>query len=245
MNTRIAAALTCLLTAPAAVHAQTAGNGFLFGRPSAVFSIRGGFASPTANSDVFSFAAKQLTLGKGDFGSGTVVTDLGVRVADRVDVQFGFSFSDRNINSEFRDWVDNNNLPIEQQTGFRRTAVTLGAKYYLTSPGRSISRLAWVPAKVTPYVSAGVGAMGYRFRQEGDFVDFQTLDVFPTKLSSKGWSPMAYAAGGVDYSLTTRLGLISEARYDRSRATMSSVFEGFDRIDLSGLSASVGLSLRF
>ncbi len=243
---RCAVMLACFSVAPVAAHAQmSGGDGFLFGRPNGTFAIRGGFASPAASSDVFSFAAKNLTLGKGDFGSATFGAELGLRLTDRVDFQLGVASMGRTVNSEFRNWTDTDNKPIEQRTGFDRVPVTAGLKLYLTSPGRSISRLAWIPSRLTPYVAAGGGMMWYSFRQSGDFVDFQTLDVFSSKLSSSAWTPMAYAAGGIDYSLTPHLSLTTEARYDVARATMSNSFEGFNRIDLSGLTANVGLSVRF
>ena len=209
------------------------------------FTLRGGFASPTARSDVFDFSSKQLTVGKGDFGSAAVGADLGVRVSDRLDLQFGVASMGRNVASEFRNWVDNNDKPILQRTTFRRLPVTAGLKYALSSPGRSLSRLAWVPSKFTPYVAAGGGAMWYSFKQVGDFVDFKTLKVFSSDLSSSSWTQMAYGSGGIDYSLSPHLSLTTEARYDYARATMNKSFEGFNRIDLSGLSANVGLTVRF
>ena len=87
--------------------------------------------------------------------------------------------------------------------------------------------------------------MWYTFKQAGDFVDFRTLNVFTSDLSSSAWTPMAYGAGGIDYSLSPHLSLTTEARYDYARATMNKSFEGFNRIDLSGLSANVGLTVRF
>jgi len=245
MTTRTAVLVAFLLTAPAAIQAQVGGNGYLFGRPRATFTLRGGFASPTASSDVFSFSAKQLTVAKGDFGSAAVGADLGFRVSDRLDLQFSAASMGRNVNSEFRDWVDDDDRPIEQRTSFRRAPVTAGLKYFLTSPGRSLGRLAWVPSKFTPYVAGGGGAMWYSFRQSGDFVDFKTLKVFSSNLSSSSWAPMAYGAGGIDYSLSPHLSLTTEGRYDYARATMNNSFEGFNRIDLSGLSANVGLTVRF
>ena len=245
MNTRMAVMVACVLTAPTALHAQSSGNGYLFGRPHVTLTLRGGFASPTASSDVFDFSSKQLTVGKGDFGSAAFGVDFGVRVADRLDLQFGVASMGRNVDSEFRKYVDNSDKPIEQRTTFRRAPVTAGLKYSLSSPGRSLSRLAWVPSKFTPYVAAGGGAMWYSFKQAGDFVDFKTFDVFASDLSSSSWAPMAYGAGGMDYSLSPHLSLTTEARYDYARAAMNKSFEGFNRIDLSGLSANVGLTVRF
>ncbi len=245
MKTRSAALIVGVLAAPAAASAQASGDGYLFGRPTATLTLRGGLALPTANSDVFSFASRQLTLGKSDFASGSVGADLAIPVSNQLSLQFGAAIAGRTVNSEFRDWVDDNDLPIEQQTSFRRRMVTAGLKYHLTPSGRSVSRLAWIPSRIAPYVAAGGGTMWYRFAQQGDFVDFQTLDVFSENLSSSSWTPMAYAAGGVDFSLTTRLALTTEARYDYARAELGPSFSGFNRIDLAGVTANVGLTVRF
>jgi hypothetical protein len=49
---------------------------------------------------------------------------------------------------------------------------------------------------------------------------------------------------GVDYNLTPHLGLSLDARYVHARGELGSSFNGYDKIDLSGVSATVGVSLR-
>ncbi|MBL0172657.1 MAG: hypothetical protein IPP90_18505 [Gemmatimonadaceae bacterium] len=226
--------------------AQTgAGDGFLFHSPQASLSMRIGVARPSADSKVFSFTSDKLTLDRGDFAGMSAAADLDVAITRRLAFQMGAAFSARESGSEYRDFVDNNDLPIEQRTMFRRAPVTAGLKLYLTSPGRSLGKFAWVPSKFTPYVGGGAGLMYYAFRQSGDFVDFTNFDVFPSTLESSGWTSMAYGSAGINYSLSARMGLVTEARYDRARAPMSADFVGFDRIDLSGLSVTTGLHLRF
>jgi hypothetical protein len=87
--------------------------------------------------------------------------------------------------------------------------------------------------------------MYYSFQQRGDFVDFENFDVFPTSLESSGWTGMLYGSAGLNYALSTRVGLVTEARYDHAKAYMSRDFVGFDQIDLSGMSFSTGLHFRF
>ncbi len=246
-RTAVCAALwACAFMAPLGVGAQRlAGDGFLFGAPGASLTLRLGYAQPLAGSEVFAFSNEHLTLGRSDYAGGSVSGDFAFLVAERLAVQFSAGYSKRTMGSEFRDWVDNNDLPIEQTTEFSRVPVMVGLRYYLVSPGRSLGRLAWVPARFAPYVSAGVGRVRYRFHQSGDFVDYQTLDVFSSTLESSGWTTAGYGAVGLDYAMSAGVGLVSEARYDRAHARMSSDFEKFDRIDLSGLSATIGLSFRF
>lgn len=239
------AGLLLLATAlPSLASAQVMGDGFLFGQPRASLSVRGGFAQPNARSAVFDFT-DSLMMGNNGFGGVSLATDLGIRITERFDVQLSTGFMSRRVDSEFRDFVDNDDRPIEQYTSLRRIPMTAGVKYRLTSPGRSLSRLAWIPAKFVPYVGAGGGMMYYSFKQEGDFVDFQTLDVFAEKLESKSFAPTAYAHAGFDYSLNPRFSIVSDARYDYARTAMGRDFEDFDAIDLSGVSLSVGFGVRF
>lgn len=241
-------AALALLTLAATARAQDAGNGFLFATPRASLTFRAGWAAANAGSDLFSFTTKQLTLNHRDFSSPALDLDVAVRLAPRVDVVLSSSYAGTTRKSEFRDFVDNANKPIEQTTTFQRVPVTASIRAYLTPRGRSIGRFAWIPAKVAPYVAAGGGLEWYRFHQDGDFVDFNSSDlaVHNWILETKGWGPTAHAAVGADYSLGPRFALTGETRYSWGRAPVRGDFKGFDqRADLSGLTTTAGLTVRF
>jgi hypothetical protein len=242
---RIIVVLAAALAAPAIARAQDTGRGFLFGTPMGSVTIRGGWALARAKSDLFSFTTDQLTLSRGDFSSPEVGVDLAARLASRTDLVFSSGISGMSRQSEFRHFIDNDNQPIQQTTTFLRVPVTIGIKQYLTSPGRSIGRFAWIPSRVAAYVGAGGGLMYYKFRQAGDFIDFQTTDVFSSLYASDGWTGTTYAAAGLEYSLGPRFALTTEARYLWSNARLSNDFSGFDHLDLSGASTTIGLSVRF
>jgi hypothetical protein len=217
----------------------------MFGAPKATVTVRGGFARPSESSDLYAFVRDELTIARGDFGGSSWSLDAALFVQPQLAVQFGIGISSATTPSVYRHWVDTNDREIEQTSSLRRLPLSAGLRYYLAPPGRSISRLAWVPARVAPYVAAGGGLTWYGFRQSGDFVDFQTNDVFNTVLNSSAWAPSAFGALGADYALGARVGLVGEARYDWASARLSSDFAGFNRIDLSGLAVTVGLSYRF
>ncbi len=227
------------------LRAQTGGDGFLFHEPRGSLTIRGGLGLPTTSSQVFSFVTNELTLGKSDFTSGTLGADLSVRLSPRMDVVVGLLYTGTRSRSEFRNWVDQNDLPIEQTTVFERLPVTTSLRYYLSSRGRRIGRLAWIPARLAPYVGIGAGAMWYRFRQSGDFVDFQTLNVFGDRYESSDWTFTAHALAGTEIAVGSRFYVTGEGRYAWSRAAMGQDFVGFDRIDLSGVYATAGVAVRF
>ena len=234
-----------LLLAPAAVLAQGTGDGFFFKEPVATWAVRAGFGHANAGSDIFSFTSRQLTVDRGDFSGFTIGSDLDFRLSSRFVLGLGAWYASSSTPSEYRDFTDTEDLPIEQTTTFRRLPVTASVKAYLTPRGRSIGHFAWIPAKVAPYVGAGGGAMWYSFRQNGDFIDDATLAVFHDSFKSSGWAPEAHAMAGVDVSLTPRLVLTGEGRYTYAKAKMGEDFVGFDKIDLSGFAITAGLAIRF
>lgn len=240
----LALAAAFVLGISASAAAQRSGNGYLFHEPNATLNIRGGYALASAGSDIFEFAIDKLTLNKRDFSGFTLGGDVAFRLASRLDLTLDAGYSRSKKGSESRNFVDNNDQPIQQTTTFERVPLTANLKYYLSPPGRSVGNLAWIPAKFAPYLGAGGGAMWYRFRQVGDFVDFKTLNVFPSKMNSSDWTVVGQGMAGADYSISPTMALTADARYVWAKAGLSRDFGGFNRIDLSGVSATVGLSFR-
>jgi len=236
----LAATAITLIATPSL--AQNAGDGFLFHPPPTTWTFRAGIVYPTANSDVFKFVTDQLTLDRTDFSSATFGTSFAIRTSTRNDVVVDVGYSNVKHGSEFRDWVDQNDRPIEQTTTLRRIPITLGLRHYVTSRGRAIGQFAWIPARRALYVAASAGMMHYKFHQAGDFIDFSTLNVFYDEFHSEAWTPVAHAAAGLDLALGNFTKLNTEARYTWARAEMSADFVGFNRIDLSGLSMTAGLT---
>lgn len=225
-------------------HAQSAGDGFLFRVPSFSWGVHAGFDRASAGSDLFAFVTRELTLDRADFSSATFGNKLAIRLSPSNDLVFDVTYSNANRRSEFRDWVDQNDLPIEQNTSLRRIPITLSFRHYLSSRGRAIGRFAWIPARRATYVGAGAGMMRYRFHQVGDFVDFETLNVFPDEFESTAWTPVLHAFAGVDLALGQRLMLTGEGRYTWAKGPVGRDYVGFNRIDLSGVSVTAGLSIR-
>ena len=217
---------------------------FLFRRPNVTLGLRFGYAMPRAEGEIFDFTRNELTVEKSDFNSAAIAGDLGIQLTGRIDLSLGLGYENSEIDSESRDFIGDDDLPILQTTNFRRVPFTVGLKAYLTERGRRISDLAWIPAKWAPFVGGGVGFVWYEFEQSGEFVDYETLDIFVDHFASSDGSPLAYATAGFDYSLGLRWIFTAEARYSWASADMGNDFVGFDPIDLTGLRAALGFSLR-
>jgi hypothetical protein len=215
---------------------------FLFGRPHGTLGIRLAWLSGRSGSDWYDFVTDQLTLERKNFNGPGIGTDLGVTLTPRVDVLFGFDYNQSTNPSEYRRFVDNNRLPIEQTTLLRGITLSGGVKYALTERGREVGRLAWVPRKVVPFVGGGGGAMWFQVRQFGDFVDFVDLSVFTDVFESKGWTPTAHLFGGVDVRVLRRAYVTFDGRYTWASGDLGSDWIDFDPIDLSGFRLSAGIN---
>jgi len=238
----VAAMLAVGVAVPA--QAQHGGDGYLFHAPNVRLSLRGGYDHANANSDLFDQAVTDLSLNKSDFSGLTAGFEAAFAIASRVDLSLDVGYSRSKHGSDFRHFIDNNNLPIEQTTTFERVPIMANVRVYLASPGRNVGRLAWIPNKVVPFLGVGGGTMHYRFNQVGDFVDFQTTNVFPSEFNSEGWTPAMQGMGGLDVSITPLLAFRGEARYVWAKAPLSRDFSGFNRIDLSGVQGTLGLTFR-
>lgn len=233
-----------LFVLPAApLAAQTAD--FLFDRPGATISVMTGLARPDESSDLFQFTREQLTVGRGDFTSAMLGVEVGITALDHLDLTVGLEYAGQSVGSEMRDWVTLDDRPIRQTTEYRRWRVTAGAKAYLLDRGRRVSQYAWIPAGWSPYVGGGVGVTWYSFTQHGDFVDFETLDIFSDRLTTgdRGFTP--WLAAGLDVSLTTLFVLRMDLRHYWGSARVDrDDFVDFNDIDLSGYQATIGLAFR-
>ena len=229
---------------PSGTSAQGSGQGFLFERPTFQVGIHGGYTVARAGGPVLDFARNELTLNKRDFDASSWGLQLAVRSSQRLDIAFDVRYSRSKAGSEMRDWVDQEDLPIQQTTTFVRVPFTVSAKFYFRDRGRAISRFVWIPEKWAPFLGAGGGFAWYRFKQVGDFKDALSFDILSLTLESNGAAPTAHIFAGVDVSISPRFLWTVEARYALSGADTGSAFD-FDNIDLSGFQATIGISARF
>jgi hypothetical protein len=254
LSPAVALALTLLAVVPRTTSAQPAPD-FLFGSPNGMVGFRGGLLFASANSDLFTFVEEQLTIERNDFNAPAIGVDVEIAATDRASAVIGFDFSKTSIDSEYRDFVDNQRLPITQTTSLREMNFSGSFKFALTPRGREVSSRAWIPSAATPYVGAGAGMMHYQFLQFGDFIDVDdpSLSIFTDTIRSKGWTPSAHVFAGVDVKIWRRLYLSGEARYlwasgsteGRDDRGNEDPFRAFGAIDLAGFKTTVGIHYLF
>ena len=241
---RPALLLLTLLAAARPDHA-TAQRGYLFREPQFGAALRLGLGGPVANDDLFTFFTEELTLQRGDFRTLALAGDFSYRLSPKVDFVFGIAMDQSDNASEFEHLWDQDEQPIEQTTTVLRAPITAGVKYYLAPRGRRLSTHAWVPVNFTPYVTAGGGFMFYQVEQEGDFVDYETNEIFTSQFESSGGGPAAFAGVGGEYWFNPGVGLNLDGRYAWGSANLDRDFADFGEIDLQGFQFTAGLAVRF
>jgi hypothetical protein len=244
MRPLLVGVLSCALALP--LHAQGgSGDGYLFHEPSVRLSGRAGFSHANASSDLFTDLTNQFILSKGDFSSAALGGEIGYQVSPRVELSVSADYAGRRKSSEYRHFEDNNGLPIQQTTRFERAPFMVNARISLVPRGRQVGRLAWIPSRIVPWIGGGVGAVWYRLSQVGDFINTQTNVVSPDELSSSGAAFGANAMGGFDIGLSPHVAVTADIRSTWARASLDpSSYSGYDKLDLSGVSATLGFTFR-
>jgi hypothetical protein len=220
---------------------------FLFGSPKGMIGVRSGWVFASADSDLFTFVQRHLTVDRKDFNAPAIGFDVEIAITPRISAIGGYDFARASKDSEYRDFVDDQRLPITQTTRLTESNLSGSVKVAVTPRGREISNRAFIPAAVTPYVGAGAGLLKYEFLQFGDFIDVDSADlsIFSDTFRSSGWTPSAHVFGGVDVRVYKRLYLSGEGRYLWSSGTPDRDFIDFDPIDLAGFKATVGVHYMF
>jgi hypothetical protein len=218
---------------------------FFMGRPIGLLAFRAGRLFANTGSDLFDFVTDQLTVSRNSFDAASLAGDVGVFVGPRVDVIATLEQARSETPSQYREFVDTAGAEITQTTRLQEWTVSGTVRVALVPRGRRISRFAWIPRALTPYVGAGGGAVRYEFQQYGAFVDFRTLRVFNDTFRSQGWAPTAHVLGGADLRLYRRLYLTTEARYTWSSATLGDDFVDFEPMTLGGTRISAGIQVVF
>lgn len=230
---------------------------FLLGRPRASIGVRGNWLMSSAGSDIFDFVTEHLSIEKSDFNTATFAMDTAISLTPQLDVVGGFDVATKEIQSEYRGYSETvrgstTTIPIQQITNLEQMHITGSIRFAVLPRGRQVSRLAWIPRAVVPYVGAGGGATRYTFRQSGDFVDFATenraagtFSIFTDSFRSAGWAPSAHAFGGADIQVFKRLYLSLEGRFTWVRAALDQDFIDFEPMDLGGFRFGAGLNFVF
>ena len=108
-----------------------------------------------------------------------------------------------------------------------------------------MSQFAWVPNGWAPFIGAGGGLAVLKFGQVGDFVDFETLDVFGADMKSRGHGAIGKVFAGMDFYLGAGWGLTTTWQYAWVTSPMNADFQQFQPFHIGGHAGQLGVRLLF
>ena len=174
-----------------------------------------------------------------DFKSAYTFAEYNAGFGQHVELGFGVSGYGRTVPTVYRDVTEKGSgREIDQQIGLRVIPVTVLARF-----------LPWGDASsVQPYVGAGVAVMNFRYSEVGDFVDSDTLSIFPASYRTKGTTVGGVVTGGLRLPINGDIYALSlEGRYFYGVGETGGTNAGFlaDKVDLGGVTFNVGFLVRF
>jgi hypothetical protein len=176
-----------------------------------------------------------------DFRGWSLIGEWNVGFGDRLELGVGASYYSRKVPSRYRD-LEHGERPsrpdIEQELGLRVLPVTAVVRF-LPFGG---------PSDFQPYVGAGIGILNFRYSEIGEFVDPETLEIFPGHFTKTGTTAGPILLGGIRMPLGGDIyALTLEGRYQWGSGDTGGAANEFlgDKIDLGGGSLNFGFLIRF
>ncbi len=198
------------------------------------FSLRG--EDTRIVDDVISENLGLFAFGLDQFNNGSVGVDWLIGLGDYAEAGLGVGFYQQTVLSVYDDFVNVDGTEIEQDFKLRVTPIMATARFFPFGKRSPIQ----------PYAGAGVGFFNWRYSEVGEFVDFNTFDVFRDRFVAEGNDVGAVYLGGVRVLAGSRFGVGVEVRFQDVQGVVG-IDQGFldERIDLGGLTTSFTFNVRF
>jgi opacity protein-like surface antigen len=228
---RTAAALVVLGLAAALPGSASAGG----------LDLRVGAFLPSADSNLFDDDAdlyivngERITDGK--WRGFTGGAEVQVSLSREVELGFHIDGYGRKLHTAYREFEGPGGRDVQQTLDL--TVVPMGITLRVAPGGRH--------ATVVPFAGVGADLIYWKYEEFGEFIDFvdPSLPIINDSFRSDGVKPGFHVSGGLRFALSHDFSLVGEARYQFAKADMGDDFRG-NKVDLGGLSATLGLHIRF
>jgi hypothetical protein len=208
------------------------GSGILLSQS---INLKIGLFIPSLQSDLWQDNMRNLAFNKADMMN----TYYGAEFEFFLNRYTSFSLEigsySRTIYTQYTDYTFQDDSPIFQNISLRITPIEANVKLYPLGRRNVFS----------PYFGAGAGLYAWTYQQWGDFIIFPDGDIeegfAETKTVSFGFNGRA----GLVYRFHPSVALTIEGKYQYLRGQLSRYFEGFDQLDLGGITATFGLNIYF
>ena len=203
-------------------------------------SSYGGFRVLNVTSELFAANEFDFGITDDDFRTSGFGFEFDFAVMPRVDISIGFDNGDAETFGSYLDLVYEDGREIEHEARLAMTDLSLGVRL----------RLLGGAARVRPYLIGGVSGTYYRYTEIGDFVDFETADIYYDLFEETSFLPGFFAGAGADVAVVRlrdggRVELFGEFRYTRVQGEHTEGFDGFGDFKLARSGGLFGLRVRW
>lgn len=233
--------------------------GVLFAIPTSASAgnlhLRLGAFFPSADSNLFDDDAALYSRGEGFDASGkprgiedsdwigfTGGVEYSFRLAQNVELGVHVDGYGKHLDTFYREFTRPDGTDIRQT--LELDIIPVGMTLRLVPTGRR--------DRIAPYIGVGPDAVFWRYKEYGDFIDFQspTLDIIPDSFRSDSVAFGVHVAGGLRVPLGHDFAVVAEGRYQWAKEDMGEDFRPqapglVNKIDLGGWSATLGFLIHF
>jgi len=194
-----------------------------------------GLFIPELRSDLWEINLENLTFDRPDMVSVVYGAEYEFYLNRYLSLAAEVSSYAKTVYAQYREYEFADGSPIFQNISLRIVPVEASLKLY---PMGNRNRL-------NLFIGAGAGVYAWTYQQSGNFINFEDDSV------SKGFAETRrFAFGlnsriGLSYRFQQRLGLSLEGKYQYLQGKLSRNFEGFDPLDMSGLTVNAGIMFFF
>jgi hypothetical protein len=226
----LVAAASLALAIPAAAQTRRPYNA----NPNTV-RLRVGEYSLNGDSQYWDQRERDFTGGVDDFDDTSYGIDYTRMMTERFGVLVSAGAYEGSNRAAFLDFVDDFGDDITHRTTLEMVQLELGAVFHLMRRD----------AVVSPYLGGGIGFYGYDLEESGDFIDFDTFDIFNGTFTAEGDAVGGFFLAGIEIPITDQFGFFGEGRWRWADDELGDDFEDFGEIALGGDEFAAGVSFRF
>ncbi len=205
----------------------------LFGTRSINFKF--GIFTPNLESDLWETNFENLSFSKSDFNNSSYALEIEYFANPFISLSVEGGTYSNTVYSEYSEYVYDDDSPIYQNMFLRISGLELNVKVYPIGYKRFL----------IPYIGGGAGIYSWKYEQWGDFINFEDGTIQDGYAYTKAYSPGFNLRIGIIIRIKRHLGISFEAKDQYLKGTLSSLFEGFEKLDLSGRTYNLGVHIYF
>lgn len=194
-----------------------------------------GLFVPSLSSDLWDVNIENLTFNKEDFRDVYYAMEYEFFINRKLSLSFETGRYKHEEYSMYRDYEYDDGSPIYQNLSLKITSFELNFKIYPMG----------TRARIYPFIGGGAGLYAWKYEQWGDFIDFEDGTISDGYAESDKLSIGFNGRAGIVFRIRRSFGISVEARYIYLKDDLSSYFEGFEKLDMSGLTFNFGVNFFF